>query len=43
MQTEYEGIQKEINAMHGYVNQEEREKELEISQNNPLDATNNGE
>lgn len=29
--------------MHGYVNQEEREKELENSRNTPFDATNNGE
>lgn len=43
LKTEYQGIQKEISAMHGYVNQEEREKELENSRNTPFDATNNGE
>lgn len=43
LKTEYQGIQEEISAMHGYVNQEEREKELENARNTPFDATNNGE
>ena len=43
LQTDYEEIQKDIDTMNGYVNQEEREKELEIAQCNPVDATKTGE